>query len=1288
MKSAFDRMGAQSKAIEELNESAKVTAASVTVGGDLYSRIDALVTVLEGMASGKSGGGGNKTSIKEAMAMAIMAPTLKPIGTGLGYIVEALNKLGPDGEKKAKAMEGIAGALSKLGAVGKSIFAFAGYMALSIPLLIITAMASPLIAIALFATIGAVMLVAKILDKKKLKALAQLKKVGLALLVFAGSLALVSLFIGPAIKGAIGVAIMLGIIGVTLKVLDMLGILDGKRLKDFGKGMMLLGLGILAMAISFALVQLIMPQAMKGALWALGIILVMGLLFWMLDKMGVDKSMREGIMAIAMAGIAIVGLGLAFAIFKYLIPDMETIWAAIKMLAIIGITFAIIGVFQKPIMTGAKALLWASLAIVVVALAFLILNALIPPGEMTLESFMPLLVVAGIAAAFVVIGLGASLIQQGAIAMILAGVSIILIALAVRMIQKPLQKGGWELIGQIGALVAMIAVEFGLLGLASPFILAGAAAMLVSGVALITVAGGVAAMGAAMDKSKKLLAQHPSGDGTNLGVLMSQIGDSFNMWPWEAAGILLGAAAMLTAGLALISIGVGIGKFQKVSEKADLPTLAENIAFMVGSLAVPFNLIGGGGTLTVKDPMTGKDTQIKFTGGGGGFFGLGGSNPVAMGISSVHGMGAALTGIAKGVQNMANLKFPTGFDKEGNATGYETLSGDIWKTVIENTVTMVGSLAVPFAMIGDGLTITDPETGQQIKLPGGGKKGLLASIFGGGESNPVADGISSVQGMGEALTGIAMGVQAMAMLKMPTGFDPETGEPTGFEVFNLEHAKTVTANTKTLITALSGTFAQIGNSPNAKTSWWGGKSTIQKGIDLARGMGTPLKNLATGVQDMANLKFAKGYDAEGKATGYYTISDLDKIVPKIERNSQMLIKALTNVFTTIGGSEAAKGRGWTFWKPTKFEKGIKLVEKIADPFKKLAGAAKNAANIVKDISNAQEVQEKVKAMIQAITEASGEKSESEIETSIRMINALGHNYNIFSYAIPKIVSAVNSFQAKQGRAFMSIFGGESTPKTLMPKLMMLKGLSTAYGKMSWAIPKMTAAINSLVPESMTSFVKIIGGSTFFPGQAEAKTKMFIVIGKTFSRMGDAVPKISSAVNQLDPFKATIMKNMFMGPVSKIRPIAGYTAQALLWRSIGRNMEANAKSFPEVASAINSMDLTKLTESRQMFEALAVLSSQDSPDDILAAMGESLEKALENLAEMIEKFKSSVSEGNAENAGILEKAAGGLGKTIGAFTSGVTGGGSGGDSSQVVAAINKMHRSLSGSGIKIKNMDDL
>ena len=1277
-------MGSQGKAIEELNESAKLTAASVSVGGALYSRIDALVTTLENIASGKGSKGSKNMSLKESMAMAIMAPTLKPIGVGLGSIVEALNKLGPDGEKKAKAMEGIAGALAKLGEVGKAIFAFAGYMALSIPLLIITAVASPLILIALTVTIGAVMLAAKLLDEDKIKALQGLKKVGLALLVFAGSMAIISFIITPAVKGAVGMAMLLLILGITMKVLDVLGVLDGKRLQEFGKGMLLLGLGFLTLAVSFALVQLIMPMAMKGAIWALGIILVMGLMFWMLDKMGIDKSMREGIMAIALAGIAIVGLGLAFLLFSYMIPDMSTVWAAIKMLGIVGVTFAVIGAMEKPIKSGAKALLWASLSMIVVALAMLLLNALIPPGDMSIEMFKPLLVIAGVGAAFAVIGLAGPLIQSGGTAMIVAAIGIILVAVALKIIQKPLEKGGWGLIGQVGGLLAMIGIEFGLFGLAAPFILAGAAAMLVAGVAMIAIAGGTAAMAAVMDKSAKLLAEHPSGDGTNLKVLMGTIGDSFNMWPWEAAGIVLGAAAMITAGVALITVGVGIKKFQKLSETADLPLLAENISYMIGSLAVPFQKIGAGGTITVKDPISGKNVDIKFSGGGGGFFGMGGSNPVSMGISSVHGMGGALTGIAKGVQSMANLKFPTGYDKEGNATGYETLGGDIWKSVIENTIFMVGALAVPFAKIGSGLEIT-ADDGTKIKLPGGGKKGLFASIFGGGESNPVADGIASVQGMGTALTGIAMGVQAMAMLKFPTGFDPKTGEASGYEVFNAAHAETVTTNTEMLIGALTKTFAKIGKSPDAEGgSWWGGKSTIQKGVDLVASFGLPLTNLAKGVQDMANLRFANKWDADGKAIGWVTMSGMDSLLPKIESNTRKLIQAMTNVFTTIGGGKSKTSSWWQ--GETKFEKGIAIIEMIAEPFAKLGKAAKHAGSVVESVKNADEMRGKVQAMVEAISNAGNGESESQLQQRINYLYAVSHAYDIFSYAIPKIVTGVNAFVAEKGKAFMSVFGGETSPESLVPKLMLLKGLSDAYGKMSWAIPKLLAGIATLVPEQMNSFVKVIGGDVQDGVLATAKKAMFVEIGTTFGIMGNSIPRITAAINGLNNDNATTMKDMFIGPVGIFNPSRGYEAQTELWQAIGGNMTANATSFPAVATAINSMDLTKLKESRQMFEALAVLAGGDSPDDILAAMGESLETALQNLADMLKEFKGAVTEGNAENTSILERAAGAVGGAIGSFASGVTGGG-GGDSAEVVSAIRGLRSALVKTGIKVSNMPD-
>jgi hypothetical protein len=74
----------------------------------------------------------------------------------------------------------------------------------------------------------------------------------------------------------------------------------------------------------------------------------------------------------------------------------------------------------------------------------------------------------------------------------------------------------------------------------------------------------------------------------------------------------------------------------------------------------------------------------------------------------------------------------------------------------------------------------------------------------------------------------------------------------------------------------------------------------------------------------------------------------------------------------------------------------------------------------------------------------------------------------------------------------------------------------------------------------------------------------------------------------------------------------------------------------------------------MFEALAVLSKGGAPGDILAAMGTSLEDALKNLAEMLDKFKTTVSEGNEAQSGILKE----VGNAVTGVKNAVTGGGGG------------------------------
>ena len=113
----------------------------------------------------------------------------------------------------------------------------------------------------------------------------------------------------------------------------------------------------------------------------------------------------------------------------------------------------------------------------------------------------------------------------------------------------------------------------------------------------------------------------------------------------------------------------------------------------------------------------------------------------------------------------------------------------------------------------------------------------------------------------------------------------------------------------------------------------------------------------------------------------------------------------------------------------------------------------------------------------------------------------------------------------------------------------------------------------------------------------------------------------------------------------LRPVAGYEAQTELWEQIGSSVSMSGNSMPKVASAINAIDLTKLVESRKMFEALGVLSHGGSPGDVLAQMGESLEDALNNLASMLNEFKDTVQAGNEEQGGIISK----IGDTISKVT---------------------------------------
>lgn len=1225
--SAFDKLGNQGDALALIEENTRETKESVAIGGDLYSRIDELTTAITDIQSGKSAGG--MKDMQQALALAIVAPSMKTIGMGLQYVVDAINSLEGSGKEINEKTEALLGGLTKLGEVGASILKFAGYMLLATPLLLLLAIASPIIGIGLFLLISAVMLATRPLeDKKKLKNIERLQGVGLAILALGASLAIFFLIWPFALKGLIAASIMLLGISMVLKIIPEKAL---ENMKAFSDTLLNFALGLGAMALVFAIIGFIAKPILNGAFVAAGMILFIAGAFYLLNKLKLIDKMEEGGKGLLFAAGAILGLAIALALFDIITPPLATLFQIALVVGAVGLTFGIMGkIFGNDIKKGAVALIFAGIAIVVLAIALKVLSLVVGSisGEDAVKSLGALLLIGLIGAAFYLAGTQGPIIALGAGAMILVGVAVIVLAAGIAILGAAMGDKGMKFVGTTLAIIGGLGVAFGVAGLAAPFIALGAGALILAGGALISIGLGLIAFGkvdysnsgplgfsngqkTSPGKLARMLGFKPRPK-TNLEVALEAVGDSFMLNPFKIAAMYMGAPALLMAGMALISVATGIRSFQKISDKADLPSLGTNIQAIVAGLSTTFADVG------------------KKMGGPLWFF-----SDVYKGIQATRGMGKSLTGIAKGVQAMANLRFPTGFDKEGNPTGYETIDiGSVVPGLISNTQALVEGLSTVFSTIG------------------GNPAAQGSTWF---SSSTYEKGIKVVQKMGTPLFNLANGVQNMANLKFPEGYDKD-GNATGYKGIGSGGLKGLIKNlgdnTKALITGLTGVFEDIGKGSAAKTSWFS-SNDFEKGVEVAMQLASPYQELAKTMKTVTKITD--------------TVADAEDVRSKVT--------ALVETITIAGG----------FYNDM-FENGVYVSMRVGSPYAALAAASSDVTTITSSISDAQDVRDKVSAMVQSITEVGGDVGADVLKLKTNLIWAIGFTYQKLGVAIPLIVNAIGSFAVEKGKAFASVFGGESPAELFEAKTKFLQGLTLSYVRMAVAIPMIVGSINTASAEQLDAFTSVYGGK--MPTEIEAlkgRENLFIAVGNAYEKMGTGTQQITSAISTADGEKLTLFKGMFMGRVSMLRPIAGYNAQTELWNAIGTNMTATATAFPQIAGAVNSMELEKLTEARGMFEALAVLAEGgESPEDILEAMGESLETALQNLADMLQEFKGAVTEQGDAQQGILSKFAAVPGQVLGGLVDGITGRDKGGgNSDDVVRAISKLGNTLTSQGIKIK-----
>ena len=1270
--SAFERMGSGNKSLEQVAINTGQTAAAVSVGGDLYEKMDELVKALK---SGEKGKGG--VSAKEALVLRITAGALKPIGLGLGVIIDALDRA-PDGKELKLKMEALTNGLLSLADIGYSILKFAATMILATPLLLLAGIGAIIWVPLLKLMIQGLLWATEKLDKKALKKILVLGDVGKALLIMSGSLVLMSLLAPYILKGLlVAGAILLGF-GLLGMLLDKMKI--GKSLNKMAKTLKTLSLALLGLSVGLILIGLLTEPILYGLATASLIILTLAGVFWLIDRMKVGKAMRKTSRALIAASMAILSVAVSLVLSSLIISTLG--WDEVgKVLLLVGaVAFAFWSmnkILGKGMKKGAMGLIFAAGAILSVAVAIFLAKLLIGPvdAENALQTFGVLVVLGAVAAVFALAGVGEKFIKKGAIAMAIAGGAMIVIAIGVYAMKKAIDGLSWGNLGMMAAVIVGLAVAMGIAG-AGPipgFIALGSAAMIVAGLALIVIGAGVAVLSKATEELTldKLLVM--GGVIAGLAIAMGIAGAG----PLPAF-IALGSAAMMVAGIALLPIALGVAAFAKATEELTLDKILVMggviagiaVAMAAAGVASPFILLGsaamlvagvatlaiGLGLLAISKldfaalgSIDKKGNKPFNFSGEKGFFGGKKTNfevamdaiadgmslgplsiaGIAMGAPMLILAGAALVGIVAGIRAFS------GIAEEADLPGLK-----------QNVSYIVGGLADTFAEVGK-------------KYPGGGSSLLSALTGNTSGQSVVAMGISAVGGMGKALTGIAKGVQAMASLKFPTGFDKD-GNPTGYETIDVGTVVPgLIANTQLLVSGLSSVFAEVGESEAAQGSSWFSSSTYEKGINVVKQMGTPLYNLANGVQAMANLKFPTGYDKDGNPTGFKSIGNVGTLVQKLSNNTKALIKGLAGVFEEVGKSGIGEDGGW--FSSSSFDKGVEIAMQLGEPYTTLASVVDNVVKITSKITDAQDVKTKVTAIISAVTDTGGDDT-GIINAKKNLIATIGSTYAKLGTAIPQIVNAIASFTVDKAKSFASIFGGESPAELFESKTKFLRGLTLSYMRMAIAIPMIIGSINTVRAKQLDEFTAIYGGQTNVATEVlNSRSKLFLAVGIGYEKMGKGALAISGAINGTNIKTLEAFKGMFVGKVHRRRPVAGYEAQSELWKSIGVSMKTSGTVFPTISSAINSMDLAKLTEARTMFEALAVLSKGGSPSDVLSQMGESLEDALDNLAEMLENFRSTVEEGNEQNTGIIEK--------VGNAVSNMFGSNSGGSSSSPAPKIN-------------------
>ncbi len=874
-----------------------------------------------------------------------------------------------------------------------------------------------------------------------------------------------------------------------------------KRTKDIGEALTSLGHGIFVFSGMLAISA---PLIMIGIIGIPALMLALGGLGLAFRWLSADeKNIKAGINSLQKIGIGIAILGLALWGFQALLGGFgNTIKTALMVSAaigVIGLAFGLIGNFAPKIEEGANAMLWTGVAIAGLALGLLAFKLVAPSmGDVLITAAA----VAVIGLSFGIIGIFAPYIDAGATAMLLTGVAIASVALGIFIFRAvaPTMK---DVLMVAGAIIA-VGAAFALAGLAAPLILPGVMAIGFAGLSLIILSVGLLIIG-------KLYKDFENGILADSGVprsifpgTKSNLEQVLDAVTYSFLGAGAAAILMIPGSVALILAGVSMIFLSVGLVILNKVYKGAMDGLLARSATEKRSAIFGGGSKYNLEVMI-DAISVAFSSA---------ANPLML----IGAAGIMLTSVAMILLSGGIYLLGKTWDKFGG-----TLFGDSGETGFfggkkRNFEVMMDSIV-------DGFTV-NPIT-------------LAAMYF----------SIPALLLAGAALITIGKGLEVFMALKVPD-------------------QKTLTDRLSTVLFSVQGAFAAAGGYTeggglfaNIGGLIGGGVKNvfIAQGIASVREVGDVLVSLAQGVQAMSELKFPI-YNEKGGISGYFTLTD-DKFV-MVANNIKKVIIAISGALIEAGKMDS--GGGW--FSKSDAEKGKAAIQGVGGDLAGIAQFVQGVANLsfAKYDKDGKE--------IGRIAIAAGDLAPGG-KVSMNIINML----KAVTYALATI-------GGDDAAAKTTLFGFDLTSSTIDKGKEIIAGIGNDLNGIATLV-KNTADIENFdevekrlkkLPALTIGIIKGIGDA--YDPKSGAKFKM---MNSMFSGFSQSIIGLTEKTDPLEKVAGSIQK-MSKGFVDMFKAIEKLSSNQLekvsdMWQSLTAFSNANFDNFTsgtdKATSALNKVNNT-------------------------------------------------------------------------------------------------------------------